>query len=66
MIFCKRNHRQTDANVIVVARAGKTYKTCRLCHALRQKLKYRNDAAYREAEKSRSLQRYYSARSYPL
>lgn len=58
--LCSRNHPYTEANTRWYAHSvtGKTYRTCRACHALRSRLRYRNDAAHREKEKARCLSRY--------
>lgn len=63
MIYCPRNHPQTEFNRQAYrhSKSGKPYTRCRLCVALRTRLKYRNDEAFREKEKARTLANYHAA-----
>lgn len=58
---CKRNHLLNEDNAHWHKRAdGRRYFTCRTCHRLLQKLRYRNNDAYRTAEQNRSRAAYHA------
>ena len=58
---CPAGHPFDEANARYYAGPkGKPYRQCRECARKRQRLKYRHDDTYREAEKSRNLDRYYA------
>ena len=63
MKTCPHGHPWTEANTKYAKRPdGRTFKQCRACHTGRIRLRYRNDDAFREREKARTLARYYAAR----
>jgi hypothetical protein len=51
MNTCRHGHPWTAASTQWITTAAKRYRQCKTCHAKRQRLKYRNDDAYREREK---------------
>jgi hypothetical protein len=58
---CPRNHFYTPATEKWYTHSnGKRYRTCAACAALRARLRYRHDVAFRESEKARSLARYHA------
>lgn len=57
---CKRGHKRTDANTFWQRKPnGRLYPICKQCRADQSRLKYRNDPAFREAEKLRCLARHH-------
>ena len=50
---CPAGHRYTDKNTrMCVDRHGYSYRQCRMCHARRSRLRYRDNAVYREQVKA--------------
>jgi len=62
---CRRGHPWNDVNsgYRIDHRTGRTYRVCRMCASMRERLKYRNDAEYREREKTRCRNNYRAKRS---
>jgi hypothetical protein len=57
---CKRGHPLTEDNAHWHKRAdGRRYYTCKACHRILQRLRYRNDTAFMLAERKRSRENYY-------
>jgi len=56
---CPNDHPRSIANLRwYVGLNGKTYSQCRLCHATRMRLKYRNDDEHRRREQIRCREAY--------
>ena len=55
---CVHGHLRTEENTRWAKKDGKFYPQCRVCARKRQKLKYRNDAEYREYKKARAMANY--------
>jgi hypothetical protein len=62
MKFCRHGHLWNDVNTRWAARGATTYKQCRACANHRHNLKYRRDAAFREAIKAKNLARYHASK----
>jgi hypothetical protein len=59
---CPRNHLYTPQTEKWYTHSnGKRYRTCGACAAMRARLRYRHDAAFREREKQRGIARYWAA-----
>ncbi len=57
---CSNGHPWNAANTRWI---GPNHRQCRACACDRQNSRYRNDPAFRQTEKSRSLRRYYQNKS---
>lgn len=61
MSACKHGHVMTPANtgIYLHTRSGKATSFCRACRARYQRLRYRNDDAFRKAECAKRRARYH-------
>ena len=55
---CRRGHLFTEANTLPRVKNGKTYQACRECVAMQKRLRYRNNAEFRERKKTTERQRH--------
>jgi len=63
--YCKRGHPRIPANTRTYTRSNsdRQYTMCRACASFLQRMRYRNDDAYRVAEQVRNRAKYCVRRS---
>ena len=61
---CPSNHLQVEPDIYWVTHAnGRRYRRCKICHATRMRLKYRNDDEWREKQKAKARGSYYARKA---